>query len=77
LQICPSSLAGKTISIVGLAAAITEVLASVDHPDGSAENDLLLSPAPLVTSGSVTTLTEKALIYVQLGLRHIRLGADH
>ena len=46
-------------------------------PTGGAENYLLRPTSPSVTFGGVTTLTSRALSYVQLGVQHILLGADH
>ncbi|MGB2627288.1 MAG: HupE/UreJ family protein [Candidatus Acidiferrum sp.] len=75
--ICDGGLAGKTILIDGLDATITDVLVSVHHTDGRTENYLLRPTSPSVTFGGVTTLTSRALSYVQLGVQHILLGADH
>jgi hydrogenase/urease accessory protein HupE len=74
---CAGGLAGKTISIVGLEATITDVLVRLHHADGRLESHLLRPQTPSVTLGAVTTATERALGYVQLGVQHILLGVDH
>ncbi len=74
---CAGGLAGKTLVIAGLEATITDVLVRVHHADGRLESHLLRPATPSVTLGGVTTGTERALGYVQLGVQHILLGIDH
>ncbi len=74
---CPRGLAGKTIVIDGLEGTITDVLVRLHHSDGRLESYLLRPVSPSVTFGGVTTLTNRALSYIQLGIQHILLGADH
>ena len=74
---CAGGLAGKTIAIAGLEATITDVLVRVHHADGRLESHLLRPATASVTLGGVTTATERALGYVQLGVQHILLGVDH
>ena len=74
---CPGGLAGKTIVIEGLEGTITDVLVRLHHSDGRLESYLLRPVSPSVTFGGVTTLASRALSYVQLGVQHILLGADH
>jgi len=74
---CVGGLAGKTIVIAGLEATITDVLVRVHHADGRLESHLLRPATPSVTLGGITTATERALGYVQLGVQHILLGIDH
>lgn len=74
---CPGGLAGKTIVIDGLEGTITDVLVRFHHADGRLESHLLRPVAPSVTFGGVTTLSDRALSYVRLGVQHILLGADH
>jgi hydrogenase/urease accessory protein HupE len=74
---CAGGLAGKTIVIAGLEATITDVLVRLHHADGRLESHLLRPTNPSVTLGGVTTATERALGYVQLGVQHILLGIDH
>jgi len=74
---CAGGLAGRTIAIAGLEATITDVLVRLHHADGRLESHLLRPSAPSVTLGGITTTTERALGYVQLGVQHILLGVDH
>jgi hydrogenase/urease accessory protein HupE len=74
---CPGGLAGKSIMIEGLEGTITDVLVRLHHTDGRLESYLLRPVSPSVTFGGVTTLTNRAISYVQLGIQHILLGADH
>jgi len=74
---CPGGLAGKTISVAGLESTITDVLVRVHHADGRLESHILRPISPTVTLGGVTTATQRALGYVQLGIQHILLGPDH
>ena len=74
---CAGGLAGKTITIAGLDATITDVLLRVHHADGRLESHLLRPASPSVTLGAVTSVLERALGYVQLGVQHILLGVDH
>ncbi len=74
---CPGGLAGKTIVIDGLEGTITDVLVRFHHADGRLESHLLRPVSPSVTFGGVTTLSDRALSYVRLGVQHILLGADH
>ena len=74
---CAGGLAGKTITIAGLEATITDVLVRVNHADGRLESHLLRPTTPAVTFGGVTTAAERSLGYLQLGILHIVLGVDH
>jgi hydrogenase/urease accessory protein HupE len=74
---CTGGLAGKTIVIDGLEGTITDVLVRFHHADGRLESHLLRPTNPSVTFGAVTTLTDRALSYLRLGIQHILLGADH
>lgn len=74
---CPGGLAGRTIEIAGLEATITDVLVRLHHADGRLESHLLRPTTPSVILGGVTTVTERSLGYLQLGVLHILLGLDH
>ena len=74
---CEGGLAGKTVVIAGLEATITDVLVRLHHADGRLESHLLRPQTPSVRLGAVTTATERARGYVQLGVQHILLGVDH
>lgn len=74
---CTGGLAGKTIVIDGLEGTITDVLVRLHHTDGRLESYLLRPVSPSVTFGGATTFTSRAFSYVQIGIQHILLGADH
>jgi len=74
---CPGGIAGRTIAIAGLESTITDVLVRVQHADGRLESHLLRPTGPAVSLGSATTVAQRALDYVRLGIQHILLGVDH
>jgi hydrogenase/urease accessory protein HupE len=74
---CPGGLSGRTIAIAGLDGTITDVLVRLHHSDGRLESHLLRPDEPSVTLGGVTSLAERSLSYVRLGVQHILLGVDH
>jgi hydrogenase/urease accessory protein HupE len=74
---CGGGLAGKTIRIAGLETTVTDVLVRVQHADGRIESHLLRPANPSFTLGAATSGAERALSYLQLGVQHILLGADH
>jgi hydrogenase/urease accessory protein HupE len=74
---CRGGIAGKTLSIAGLQATITDVLVRVIHSDGRIESHLLRPPSPSVAFAGTANLGERAWGYVQLGVQHILLGVDH
>lgn len=74
---CQGGLAGKTIAIAGLSATVTDVLVRLHHADGRLESHLLRPATPSATLGGSTSASERAAGYLQLGVQHILLGADH
>jgi len=74
---CPEGLGGRTVTILGLEATITDVLVRLHHADGRLESHLVRPVAPSVTLGKTTTTGERALSYLRLGIQHILLGVDH
>jgi hydrogenase/urease accessory protein HupE len=74
---CAGGLAGKTLRIAGLATTMTDVLVRIEHADGRIESHLLRPATPALTLGAQTSAGERALSYLQLGIQHILLGADH
>jgi len=74
---CQGGLAGKAIAIAGLEATVTDVLVRLHHADGRLESHLLRPATPSIVLGGVTSATERAVGYVQLGVQHILLGVDH
>ncbi len=74
---CDGGIDGKTIAISGLEATISDVLVRVHHSDGRLESHLLRPASPSVTLGAATTLQQRSLGYLELGIEHILLGMDH
>ena len=74
---CKDGLAGKTLTISGLEATITDVLIRIHHADGRLESHLLRPVTPSVTLGEATSAGSRALGYARLGVEHILLGVDH
>jgi hypothetical protein len=74
---CTDGLAGKTLSITGLEATITDVLVRIEHADGRVESHLLKPMTPAVELGAATTAWQRAGSYLRLGIEHILLGVDH
>jgi len=74
---CREGLAGKTLRIAGIEETITDVLVRVTHADGRVATHLIRPSAPMLTFGGAGSTGERALSYLQLGVQHILLGADH
>jgi hypothetical protein len=74
---CEDGLAGKTLRVDGLEAALTDVLVRVHHADGRAETHLLRPVEPSVTFGAATSAGQRAAAYLRIGIEHILLGIDH
>jgi len=74
---CAGGLAGSTIHIAGLSAAMTDVLVRLERLDGSVQVTRL---TPVATSFVVETVPqtfEVARTYLVLGVEHILFGIDH
>jgi len=74
---CPGGLVGRTISIEGLSATRTDVLARVERLDGTTQTVRL---TPESTSFEVTAAPDRlevAKTYLMLGVEHILSGVDH
>jgi len=74
---CPGGLVGRTISIEGLSATRTDVLARVERLDGTTQTVRL---TPDRTSFEVTAAPDRlevARTYLVLGVEHILSGVDH
>ena len=77
---CQTSLAGRTISIDGLAAAGTEVLLRVSPWQTDALQTLLIQPeqpTALIPSAAEADRQPGVWSYLRLGIEHILLGGDH
>ncbi len=75
--VCPGGLVGREISIDGLSATRTDVLARVERADGTTQTTRL---TPEQVSFEVTAAPSRLAVsktYFVLGVEHILLGVDH
>lgn len=70
-------LAGKTISIEGLSATITDVLVRVTHANGQSQTVLLKPHSASFQVLGAQPWTLLATSYINLGIKHILYGIDH
>ena len=74
---CPAGLAGQSITIDGLPATLTDVLARVEWADGTTQVARLTPGAPAFVVRAAPKPLEVAGTYLVLGVEHILLGIDH
>lgn len=74
---CAGGLAGKSVSVDGLAATFTDVVARVQLSGGHAQTVRLTPDAPHFVVAAAPVWHETALTYFGLGVEHILLGIDH
>jgi hydrogenase/urease accessory protein HupE len=74
---CPGGLAGKQVSVDGLAATFTDVIARVELSDGSIQAARLTPDLPYFTIAAAPTWRDTARTYFLLGVEHILTGVDH
>ena len=74
---CKGGLAGGTITIDGLSASRTDVLARVEHIEGGTQTARLTPSQPGFKLLGTSDLATVALTYFKLGVEHILLGFDH
>lgn len=70
-------LAGKTISIAGLSATLTDVLARVSHANNQTQTVLLKPQTSSFKVVGAQHWTEAFISFVKMGIEHILYGADH
>jgi hydrogenase/urease accessory protein HupE len=70
-------LAGKTISINGLSATITDVLVRVLNAKGQSQTVLLKPHSSSFQVLGAQPWTKLAMSYLSLGIKHILMGVDH
>ncbi|QFI69066.1 HupE/UreJ family protein [Sinorhizobium alkalisoli] len=71
------ALRGQTLTIAGLAATMTDVLAHIEYADGSTWTQRLTPNEPSATIPARDTVLHVAGIYLLLGIEHILFGIDH
>jgi len=74
---CPGGLAGKQISVDGLAGTFTDVVVRVALSGGSIQAARLTPDQPYFTVAAAPTWRDTARTYFLLGVEHILLGIDH
>ena len=74
---CFDGLVGQSISIEGLSATRTDVLARVKHVDGTTQTVRLTPGHPAFEVASSPSQLEVAATYLGLGVEHILGGVDH
>lgn len=74
---CPGGLVGGRITIDGLEATRTDVLARVELLDGPEQVERLVPETPWFIVRGESHWTDVARTYLELGIEHIVLGVDH
>ena len=74
---CPGGLTGKEVTIDGLSATRTDVLARVERLDGTTQTTRLTPESPSFEVTAAPSRFEVAKTYFALGIEHILLGVDH
>ncbi|WEX89514.1 HupE/UreJ family protein [Sinorhizobium garamanticum] len=71
------ALRGQTLSIDGLEATMTDVLARVEYLDGTSWTQRLTPREPAAAIPLADTALDVAWVYLKLGVEHILFGIDH
>ncbi|THK36383.1 HupE/UreJ family protein [Ensifer sp. MPMI2T] len=71
------ALRGQTLSIDGLEATMTDVLARVEYLDGTSWTQRLTPREPAAAIPLADTALDVAPVYLKLGVWHILFGIDH
>ena len=74
---CAGGLTGKVVTIDGLSATRTDVLARVERIDGTTQTTRLTPESPSFEVTAAPSMFEVARTYFVLGVEHILLGVDH
>ena len=74
---CPGGLPGKTITIDGLEATLTDVLVRLEWSDGRRQTVRLNAAETSFVVEAAPSWTQLAVAYTSLGVQHILLGVDH
>jgi hypothetical protein len=73
----PNGLAGKTISIAGLSATLTDVLVRLSHANKQTQTILLKPQTASFQVVGVQHWTQAFISYINMGIKHILYGVDH
>ncbi len=74
---CPGGLTGRTITIDGLSATMTDVLVRLERADGTTQVTRLSPSEPSFVVEAVPSAMQVAGTYLGLGTEHILFGIDH
>jgi hydrogenase/urease accessory protein HupE len=74
---CAGGLAGKTLTIDGLAATYTDALARIVRADGTVQTARLTPDFPDFVVTTAASAADTAWTYFVLGVQHILQGLDH
>ena len=74
---CRDGLKGQSITVDGLRATVTDVLARIGYLDGTTEITRLTPESPTYVVSGAQTGSEVAWTYFRLGVDHILSGLDH
>jgi hydrogenase/urease accessory protein HupE len=74
---CPGGLVGQTVTVDGLSATLTDVLARVERLDGTSQVVRLTPTAPAFVVAAAPASLAVAGTFFLLGVEHILLGIDH
>ncbi len=74
---CDGGLTGKTVTIAGLEATLTDVLVRVYYANGLQETHLVQPNETSVVIGGPSGVLTRIGAYTRLGVGHIALGVDH
>lgn len=74
---CAGGLTGRTITIDGLSATLTDVLARLERYDGTTHVAMLTPSAPSLVVEAAPSQFQVTGTYLRLGIEHILFGIDH
>ena len=74
---CAGGLTGRTITIDGLVATLTDVLVRLEREDGSTQVVRLTASTPSFVVEAAPSWLQVATTYLNLGVEHILFGIDH
>jgi hydrogenase/urease accessory protein HupE len=74
---CEGGLKGKTITVEGLRATLTDAMARIQYRNGTTEIARLTPEAPVLQVAGAQSAMDVAWTYFRLGVEHILTGIDH
>ena len=77
ITLCEGGLTGRSIQINGLPTSLTDVLARVNHMDGTVQTVRLTPGDPAFAVTATPDWIDVSTTYLVLGIEHILSGIDH